>query len=283
QMANQMNKQLLPLLLLLLLLFVGNTLGQTVAVPRRRLMAPTVPFAESFERFDVSESVEEDVEDAMQQTREELRDLLGQQLTSAVVPLTAVPFLSLTRRQPGIVAPQSGVEAALRFAGAAGDDEYSEEDSDEDSAGESDADVDDADEQQQPSTPAPPQPQAQPQPQPPSPPQSPPQAELQSTYNPYRDNFHDQNTDGSYVYGYSLPNGVRRWERGFHTAQQHGLVVEGFYAQPRPGFGGKGVQYELRCYRADALGYHPLAVEYLEQPPIVRRFQLPNVRCFNFN
>jgi len=103
---------------------------------------------------------------------------------------------------------------------------------------------------------------------------------------------------------YSLPNGVRRWERGFHSEQQHGLVVEGFSAEPR--HYGKGVQYELRCYRADSRGYQPLTgimessvlsesgqvtlisvsiftVEYLPQPPRVRRFELPNIPCFNTN
>ncbi|XP_034117359.1 uncharacterized protein LOC117576583 [Drosophila albomicans] len=286
------NQKLSPLFLLLFVAFgcIANTFGQTLEVPTRRLMPPALPFAESFERFDDSAEDNVDVEEVMRQTGEELRELLGEQLTSAVVPLTAVPFLSLTRRQPGIVAPRSGVEAALQFGGD--DDEDSEEDSDDDdddddddSAGES---VEDAQPEAQPTPVAQPQlvpqtqPQSQLQPQPQPQPQAPPPAAAatQSTYNPYRDNFHDQNTDGSYVYGYSLPNGVRRWERGFHSAtQQHGLVVEGFYAQPRPA--GHGVRYELRCYRADAQGYHPLAVEYLAEPPIVQRFQLPNVSCFN--
>lgn len=59
---------------------------------------------------------------------------------------------------------------------------------------------------------------------------------------------------------YSLPNGVRRWERSYLT--QQGRVVEGFYAQPRQVGHGKAVEYELRCYRADAHGYHPLTGEW---------------------
>lgn len=257
----------------LLLLFIGYgciaiTFGQRL--PTRRLMAPSLQFAESFERFDDEE------EDSTQSAGEELRELLGQQFTSAVAPLTAVPFLSLTRRQPGIVAPRSGAEAALRFADSGDSDfgqeqESSEEDSDEpESETEADTDTDTA----QPEVPvSQPEPEPQPEPQ--------PESESQSDYNPYRDNFNDQNADGSYVYGYSLPNGVRRWERGFHSEQQHGLVVEGFYAEPRQF--SKGVQYELRCYRADSRGYQPLAVEYLPQPPRVRRFELPNLPCFNAN
>lgn len=60
----------------------------------------------------------------------------------------------------------------------------------------------------------------------------------------------------SILHRYSLPNGVRRWERSYFT--QQGRVVEGFYAQPRQVGHGKGVEYELRCFRADAHGYHPL-------------------------
>ncbi|XP_030572853.1 uncharacterized protein LOC115771328 [Drosophila novamexicana] len=198
----------------------------------------------------------------IRRTREQLRQVLGQQLTGAVAPLTATPLAVLSRRQPAIVAPRSGAEAAQRFAVSADEEESSEEDSDE-TENESDTDTDtetntdtetDTDEAQEP----------------------------QQEYNPYRDNFNDRNEDGSYVFGYALPNGVRRWERGFYSEQQqHGLVVEGFYVQPRNY--GHTVQYELRCYRADAHGYHPLAVEYLRQSPRVRRDELPNVRCLKFN
>ncbi|KAM8721233.1 hypothetical protein ACLKA7_007150 [Drosophila subpalustris] len=267
-MANQ-----LPTLLLLLSIGLGHiaiTVGQRLPLPTRRLMAPSVPFAESFERFDAIADDEGDVDVDVDVDVDADVALLGQQLTSAVAPLSAVPFLRLSRRQPGIVAPRSGVEAALRFADP-GDSSDEQESSEEDS------------EEPESETETEPQPQPAPQPAPQSAPQPAPQpqAESQSDYNPYRDNFNDQNPDGSYVYGYSLPNGVRRWERGFYTQQQNGLVVEGFYAQPRPA--GQGVQYELRCYRADSNGYQPLAVEYLSQPPRVRRFEVPNVRCFNAN
>ncbi|XP_034489612.1 uncharacterized protein LOC117793412 [Drosophila innubila] len=254
----------------LLLLFIGFscmaiTIGQRLPLPTLRLMAPSFSYAESFERFD---SLEDDVADVdaneMQRAGQQLNELVGRQLTSAVAPLSAVPFLGLARRQPGIVAPRSGVEAALRFADS-GNSEEEEESSEEDSEepqSETDAET-------EPETDAGADTAQEPHP--------------QTEYNPYRDNFNDQNADGSYVYGYSLPNGVRRWERGYHLQQQNGLVVEGFYAQPRQVGNGKGVEYELRCYRADSHGYHPLAVEYLAQPPRVRRFELPNLRCFNAN
>ncbi|XP_030242809.1 uncharacterized protein LOC108655882 isoform X2 [Drosophila navojoa] len=272
--------QLLPPLLLLLLCIsfgcIAVTFGQGLAVPTRQLLAPSLRFAESFEIFDGDEA---DDADEVMGTGEQLRQLLGQELTSAVAPLTAAPLAVLSRRRPGIMAPRSAAAAVRLFADSAESDESDDgEDSDE---ADNDADTDtDTGPAQQPV----PQPQPQPQPEqvPQEVPQQLPQETPQQEYNPYRDNFNDRNADGSYVFGYSLPNGVRRWERGFFSEHQHhGLVVEGFYAQPR--HYGHSIQYELRCYRADAHGYQPLAVEYLQQPPRVRRFELPNVSCLSFN
>lgn len=55
---------------------------------------------------------------------------------------------------------------------------------------------------------------------------------------------------------YAIPHGVRRWEKGYYSEEQHGKVVEGFYVQPRPL--PQGLRYELRCYIADSQGYRPL-------------------------
>ncbi|XP_017849999.1 uncharacterized protein LOC108604940 [Drosophila busckii] len=164
----------------------------------------------------------------MQRTGEQLRQLLGQQLSRAVVPLATAPLATLNRRRPALVAPSSPAAAAARFA-----------------------DYDDA----------------------------PVAAPAPLDYNPYRDNFSDMNPDGSYIFGYSLPNGVRRWERGYFSGQQQSRVVEGFSVEPR--HYQSGVSYELRCYRADAYGYHPLGIEYIQQPPVVRRDLLPRVHCLN--
>ncbi|XP_064537148.1 uncharacterized protein LOC135427545 [Drosophila montana] len=258
-MYGQTKKQ--PLLLFISFGCIAATFGQRLPVPTEQLLAPGLPFAESFEIFDGNVAAAAGAAagaDDDDNTREQLRQVLGQQLTGAVAPLTATPLAVLSRRQPAIVAPRSGAQAAQRFADSGDEEESSEEDSDE-TENESDTDTDtdtetDTDAAQEP----------------------------QQEYNPYRDNFNDRNEDGSYVFGYALPNGVRRWERGFYSKQQqHGLVVEGFYVQPRNY--GHTTQYELRCYRADAHGYHPLAVEYLTQPPRVRRDELPNVRCLKFN
>ncbi|EDW71537.1 uncharacterized protein Dvir_GJ19293 [Drosophila virilis] len=269
-MSGQTRKQ--PLLLFISFACIAATFGQRLPLPREQLLAPTLPFAESFEILDgnpadaaaAADDADDDDGDSTQRTREQLRQVLGQQLTGAVAPLTATPLAVLSRRQPAVVAPRSGAEAAQRFADSADEEESSEEDSDE-TENESDTDTDtnsDTDTDTETDTDA--------------------AQEPQQEYNPYRDNFNDRNEDGSYVFGYALPNGVRRWERGFYSEQQqHGLVVEGFYVQPRNY--GHTVQYELRCYRADAHGYHPLAVEYLRQSPSVRRDELPNVRCLKFN
>ncbi|KAH8397979.1 hypothetical protein KR222_007801 [Zaprionus bogoriensis] len=293
-MSGLTKNQVLPQLLLLLLIALGcliaSTWGQRLAVPTRQLLAPSVRFAESFETFDSVDAGEDDGDD-MQRTRDQLRQLLGRQLTSAVAPLTAVPLAGLIRRQPGIVAPSSGAAAALRFATLPEvEEEESSEEDEESSSVETDTDADAGlDVVQQPVTLPVAVPVATPSPQPTPEPE----------YNPYRDNFQDRNEDGSYVFGYSLPNGVRRWERSFLSPQ--GRVVEGFYAQPRQA--ARGVEYELRCYRADAQGYHPLAgnnglsdpqgisrltsfllaVLYLALPPRVRRYELPDVSCFNAN
>lgn len=181
---------------LLLLLLIASTFGQRLPVPRRQLLAPTVRFAESFESFD-SDADEDDTEDSMQRTREQLRQLLGRQLSSAVAPLTAVPFAAgLIRRQPGIVAPSSGIEAAQRFASTPRDEqESSEEDDESNGSGSTETETDggnaetDLDAEQQPVSEPAPQPQPQPQPEP------------EPEYNPYRDNFEDRNEDGSYVFG----------------------------------------------------------------------------------
>ncbi|EDV99738.1 clumping factor A [Drosophila grimshawi] len=262
-------------LLLLLLIGIGFIADQSLSAPTGQLVVPRLPFVESFESFDDSDSdgdADADADDDndndvghLEGSRDQLRQLLGQQLNSAVAPLTTAPLALLSQRQPSVVAPRSGAESALRFV------DSSEENSDE-SEDESDTQIDietdieadtatetvidtntdtDTNAEQDP---------------------------LEGEYNPYRDNFEEHNADGSYIFGYSLPNGVRRWERGFYSDQrQHGLVVEGFYAEPR------GTQYELRCYRADSHGYQPLAVEYLQLPPRVRRNELPTVRCLNFN
>lgn len=173
--------------LLLLLIGIASTFGQRL--PRRQLLAPRLRFAESFESFDSDAADEDDADaDTMQRTQEQLRQLLGRQLSSAVAPLTAVPFAGLIRRQPGIVAPSSGLEAAQRFA--SDDDESSEELSSSTEA-ETDADAEtDVDVEQQPVV------------EPPTPPTTPqPVTVTETEYNPYRDNFQDRNEDGSYVFG----------------------------------------------------------------------------------
>lgn len=194
--------------LFLLLLLIASTFGQRVQVPRRQLLAPTVRFAESFESFDSdgdsdadADADEDDTQDSMQRTREQLRQLLGRQLSSAVAPLTAVPFAAgLIRRQPGIVAPSSGIEAAQRFASTPRDEqESSEEDDESNGSGSTETETDggnaetDLDAEQQPVSEPAPQPQPQPQPQ--------PLPQPEPEYNPYRDNFEDRNEDGSYVFG----------------------------------------------------------------------------------
>lgn len=176
--------------LLLLLIGIASTCGQRLPVPRRQLLAPSLRFAESFESFDSDAADEDDADaDTMQRTQEQLRQLLGRQLSSAVAPLTAVPFAGLIRRQPGIVSPSSGVEAAQRFAS---DDEESSEELSSSTETETDADAEtDVDVEQQPITAPPPPPSTTPQPQP----------QPETEYNPYRDNFQDRNEDGSYVFG----------------------------------------------------------------------------------
>lgn len=185
---------------LLLLLLIASTFGQRLPVPRRQLLAPSLRFAESFESFDSDgdgDVGENDAQDSMQRTREQLRQLLGRQLSSAVAPLSAVPFAAgLIRRQPGIVAPSTGIEAAQRFAGAQVELESSEEDDESNGSGSNETETDeggnaetDLDAEQQPVSEPAPQPQPVPQPEP------------EPEYNPYRDNFQDRNEDGSYVFG----------------------------------------------------------------------------------
>ncbi|XP_030378917.1 uncharacterized protein LOC115627403 [Scaptodrosophila lebanonensis] len=207
---------------------MANAQRQQQAPPRQDLQTPnfddvdgdtdSLGGGESFESFAGSSSEGDEVQ-------RNIKQIVGRQLSSAVVePLAAAVPLLLNRR-PAIVAP------AVR--GPVSSDE-SEESSEE---------------------------------------------EEESDYNPWRDNFYDLLPDGSYVYGYSLPNGVRRYERSFYSEELDGQVVEGFYTQPRQL--GHGLKYELRCYRSDINGYKALPVEFLRRPPRVERDERPDVDCFD--
>ncbi|BFG01200.1 uncharacterized protein DMAD_01013 [Drosophila madeirensis] len=242
---------LLPLLLLFL--FLGAARGQgPVRVPPLQLQTPNFD-AESFERFEDAANNGQNNNNESGEMREQLKQLLGEQLVNAFAPLGTTPFSQLGLRRPGIVAPTSGAQARALFTASA--------DADSDSGEE---DESSSSEEEEPAPP--PQPQPQPQPQ--------PEEDHEEDYNPWRDNFYDLNEDGSYIFGYSLPHGVRRWERGFYSEELHSRVVEGFYVQPRP------LGYELRCYRSDIHGYQPLAVAYLRRAPSVRRNEQPQVDCF---
>ncbi|KAH8303287.1 hypothetical protein KR059_005451 [Drosophila kikkawai] len=274
------------LLLSILLLTSGQRSppGRVPAPPRQDLQTPNFD-GESFERFGggdrgglVSSESQESSEENSAEMREQLKQLLGEQLANAFAPLATTPFSPpSTARRPGIIAPSTGAEARAQFAQ---DPESNEE---EDGEG---------DEEESPEENTTPQPQPQPQPQPPSQPQLPgflPQPSAGETedseedYNPWRDNFYDLNEDGSYIFGqvlsYAIPHGVRRWEKGYYSEDQHGRVVEGFYVQPR--HLAQGLGYELRCYIADSEGYHALPVEFLIRPPRVQRDEEPQVNCFN--
>ncbi|SPP86530.1 uncharacterized protein LOC117588362 [Drosophila guanche] len=243
-----------PLLLLLLLfLFLGVARGQgPIRVPPLQLQTPNFD-AESFERFeDATNNNDESGE-----MREQLKQRLGEQLVNAFAPLGTAPFSQLGLRRPGIVAPSSGAQARAQFTADAESDSGEEDESS-------------SSEEEEPTPPLQPQPQPLPLPQP----QPQPEEDPEEEYNPWRDNFYDLNEDGSYIFGYSLPHGVRRWERGFYSEELHSRVVEGFYVQPRP------LGYELRCYRSDIHGYQPLAVAYLRRAPSVRRNEQPQVDCF---
>ncbi|XP_017010770.2 uncharacterized protein [Drosophila takahashii] len=271
---------------LLLLLLLGTLIlvaGQkpTFRVPPQDLQVPNFG-GESFERFasgagSGSASVSSSGSSASQETsdemREQLKQLLSDQLANAFAPLATTPF---TQRQPAIASPASGAAARSQFA-ADPDQDQNEEESPE---AEAEAEEEEGDEEEEQETTT-----LQPQPSPPPLPQ-PGGAEEElaggqvevDDYNAWRDNFYDLNEDGSYIFGYSIPHGVRRWEKGFYSEGQHGQVVEGFYVQPR--HDSQGLRYELRCYRADSNGYQPLPVEFLRTPPIVRRDEVPQVNCF---
>ncbi|KAH8287501.1 hypothetical protein KR054_008947 [Drosophila jambulina] len=262
------------LLLSILLLTSGQRSPVRVpAPPRRDLQTPNFD-GESFERFGgggggLSSESQESSEENSSEMREQLKQLLGEQLANAFAPLATTPFSpSSTPRRPGIRAPSTGAEARAQFAEDPNSNEEDEE-GDEESGEEE------------------PTPQPLPQPQPvaqlpgfvPQAPAAGEAAEPDEDYNPWRDNFYDLNEDGSYIFGYAIPHGVRRWEKGYYSEDQHGRVVEGFYVQPR--HLAQGLGYELRCYIADAEGYHSLPVEYLIRPPSVRRDEEPQVNCFN--
>ncbi|XP_020808301.1 uncharacterized protein LOC110184199 [Drosophila serrata] len=252
------------LLLSILLLTSGQRLppGRVPAPPRQDLQTPNFD-GESFERFGgggatggQSSESQESSEENSAEMREQLKQLLGEQLANAFAPLATTPF----SRRPGIIAPSTGAEARAQFAENPETNEENEDGDEEESNEE--------------------EPTPQPQPQLPGfVPQPPATAEPEENYNPWRDNFYDLNEDGSYIFGYAIPHGVRRWEKGYYSEDQHSRVVKGFYVQPR--HLAQGLGYELRCYIADSEGYHSLPVEYLIRPPSVRRDEEPQVNCFN--
>ncbi|XP_017099501.2 uncharacterized protein [Drosophila bipectinata] len=265
-----------PLLLLPLLIISQFLLAATqVAPPRRVLETPNFD-GESFERFDGNS------QENSSEMREQLKQLLGEQLANAFAPLATTPFSNLAQRQPAIVAPTSGEAARAQFSGETTSSEEAEGENGEE---EEESPEEENSSEEEPAAPPTPQAPLHPQlPQPvdpvdPNEDQDPePVAELDD-YNAWRDNFYDLNEDGSYIFGYALPHGVRRWERGYFPKDHHGQVVEGFYVQPR--HVAHGLRYELRCYRADSEGYHPLPVEFLRNAPNVRRDERPQVDCFN--
>ncbi|EDW48764.1 histone-lysine N-methyltransferase SETD1A [Drosophila sechellia] len=275
--SNQYHLLQLHLLLCALLLTSGQR--TPVRVPPRNLQVPNFG-GESFERFDTgsastSSSGSSESQETSEEMREQLKQLLGDQLATAFAPLATTPF---SRRQPAIASPNSGAAARSQFANDP-DQGQAEESPDQDGE-EEEAEEEEEEEEQEEATP-------QPQPLPPALPQ--PGGVLEELaggqvgeeledYNAWRDNFYELNEDGSYIFGYSIPHGVRRWEKGYYSEEQHGRVVEGFYVQPR--HDSQGLRYELRCYRADSEGYQPRPVEFLRTPPIVRRDAIPRVNCF---
>ncbi|KAH8275055.1 hypothetical protein KR018_005185 [Drosophila ironensis] len=274
----------------LILLTAGQLAPPPSALPPRRVLQTPNFDGESFERFgerpsddssaaaSASSSASSSQEENSSEMREQLKQLLGEQLANAFAPLSSTQLTHLPQRQPAIMAPTSGAAARALFANREENQEQEEEESPEEEEEEEEEAV------------APQvQPQPQPQPQPLPEPQPVDQVDsgdlggqdLQDIedYNPWRDNFYDLNEDGSYVFGYALPHGVRRWERGYFPEDQHHKVVEGFYVQPR--HIAHGLRYEIRCYRADSEGYHPMPVEFLRIPPNVRRDEHPQVSCFH--
>ncbi|XP_017062389.1 uncharacterized protein LOC108102198 [Drosophila ficusphila] len=279
----------------LLLGFIVLATGQrtSVRVPPQDLQVPNFG-GESFERFggasvsssgSGSSSGSSESQETSDEMRQQLKELLGDQLANAFVPLATTPF------SPGIISPTSGSAARQQFA-ADGDQDPNQEPNEGESPEEGgeeeeEEEVEQATEQPQPLPPPIPQPDGVGgQEELPGGGEELPGGQEELTggqqevedYNPWRDNFYDINEDGSYVFGYSIPHGVRRWEKGFFSEEQHGKVVEGFYVQPT--HIAQGLRYELRCYRADANGYQPLPVEFLATPPIVRRDEVPQVNCF---
>ncbi|XP_017086478.1 uncharacterized protein LOC108118346 [Drosophila eugracilis] len=278
---------LLQLQLFLSVLLLTTAQRIPVRVPPKDLQVPNFG-GESFERFGSagstsSSSSSESSQETSDEMREQLKQLLGDQLANAFAPLATTPF---TQRQPGIVAPPSGAAARSQFANDSDPDQDQEQDPEQDANEEEspEEDAEEEEEEEEQTTPQPP-----PQPLPPPLPQpggvgeeltggQVGEEEIED-YNAWRDNFYDLNEDGSYIFGYSIPHGVRRWEKGYFSEEHHGQVVEGFYVQPRHDL--QGLRYELRCYRADSNGYQPLPVEFLRIPPIVRRDEVPRVNCFH--
>lgn len=179
----------LQLQLLLLLSLLLLTAGQrSVPAPRRDLQTPNFS-GESFERFGgggLSGESQESSEENSAEMREELKQLLGEQLANAFAPLATTAFSPTTQRRPGVIAPSTATEARAQFAD---DPESNEEDED----GDEESSVE--------------EPTPQPQPQPVEP-QQPPvggaageEEQPEEDYNPWRDNFYDLNEDGSYVFG----------------------------------------------------------------------------------
>ncbi|EDV47193.2 uncharacterized protein LOC6551015 [Drosophila erecta] len=279
--SNQCHLLQLHLLLCALLLTSGQR--TPARVPPRILQVPNFG-GESFERFDAgsastSSSGSSESQETSDEMREQLKQLLGNQLATAFAPLATTP--PFTRRQPAIASPSSGAAARSQFATDPDQDQDQEAESPEqDGEEEEQPEEEQPEEEQEEGTP-------QPQPLPPALPQpggaveelaGGQAGEHLEDYNAWRDNFYELNEDGSYIFGYSIPHGIRRWEKGYYSEEQHGRVVEGFYVQPR--HDSQGLSYELRCYRADSEGYQPMPVQFLRTPPIVERDVVPRVDCF---
>ncbi|EDX01585.2 armadillo-like helical domain-containing protein 4 [Drosophila yakuba] len=281
--SNQYHLLQLHLLLSALLLTCGQR--TPVRVPPRDLQLPNFG-GESFERFDTgsattsaststSSSGSSESQETSEEMREQLKQLLGDQLATAFAPLGTTPF---TRRQPAIASPSSGAAARSQFANDP-DQGQEVESPEQDNEQEEEEEEEEAEEEE---------PEQEATPQPPAlsqaggaveePAGGQVEEEEPEDYNAWRDNFYELNEDGSYVFGYSIPHGIRRWEKGYYSEEQHGRVVEGFYVQPR--HDAQGLRYELRCYTADSEGYQPLPVEFLRTPPIVVRDVVPRVNCF---
>lgn len=193
----------LVLLLLLPLLILSQCLlaATQVPPPRRDLQTPNFD-GESFERFDGTSR------ENSSEMREQLKQLLSEQLANAFAPLATTPFANLAQRQPGIVAPTSGEAARAQFSGESASSEEADTVTEAENEEEEESPEDENSSEEEPATP--------PTPQPPLPAQLPqpvdpvdpdedqdpePVAELEE-YNAWRDNFYDLNEDGSYIFGW---------------------------------------------------------------------------------